>query len=266
MRTLRLWTLILAAALAAGACHAAPLTRAQALKALEQPDTGARIAGIERLAEIGKMVDVDRLLGRLNDTDPKVRALAAAATWQIWSRSGDPTIDKLFARGLEQMQASALTQALETFSVIVRRKPDFAEGWNKRATIYFLLGRNEESLKDCDEVFKRNRKHFGALAGAGQIHLQLGNAELALDFFRRAVDVNPNLEGPKEMIPMLEQLLRDQRPGTHASRGSRRNFDWTDTASSNRSSGPQSKPKCPSAMSYQRVTPGMSANACLVTA
>src|SRR5450432_858742 len=212
MRILRLWAPVLAAALAAGAAHAAPLTHAQALKALEQSDTGARVTGIARLAEIGRMADVDRLLGRLNDTDPQVRALAAAATWQVWSRSGDPAIDKLFARGLEQMQASALPDALATFNLIVQRKPAFAEGWNKRATIYFLLGRNEESLKDCDEVFKRNPKHFGALAGAGQIHLQLGHAELALDFFRRAVEVNPNLEGPKEMIPMLEELLRGQRP------------------------------------------------------
>jgi tetratricopeptide (TPR) repeat protein len=184
----------------------------QALRALEQPEASARLAGIDRLAQIGKTVDVDRLLGRLGDADPEVRALAAAAAWRIWSRSGDPAIDKLFARGLEQMQAFALMDALATFSAIVRLKPDFAEGWNKRATIYFLLGRNEESLKDCDEVLKRNRKHFGALAGAGQIHLRLGNAELALEFFRRAVEVNPNLEGAAEMIPMLEQLLRDQRP------------------------------------------------------
>lgn len=212
MHTLRLWTLVLMAVLAAGASHAAPLTRSQALKALQQPGPSERLAGIERLAEIGKMVDADRLLDRLSDPDPQVRALAAAATWQIWSRSGDPAIDKLFARGLEQMEALALTDALATFSEIVRLKPAFAEGWNKRATIYFLLGRNEESLKDCGEVLKRNPKHFGALAGAGQIYLRLGNAERALEFFHRAVDVNPNLEGVAEMIPMLEQLLRDQRP------------------------------------------------------
>ncbi|MEO8523591.1 MAG: tetratricopeptide repeat protein [Caldimonas sp.] len=212
MRILRLWVPVLAIALAGGAASAAPLTHAQALKALDESEIGARVTAIARLAEIGKIADVDRLLGRLVDADPQVRALAAAATWQIWSRSGDPAIDKLFARGLEQMQASTLTEALATFSLIVQRRPGFAEAWNKRATIYFLLGRNEESLKDCDEVFKRNPKHFGALAGAGQIHLALGNPELALEFFRRAVDVNPNLEGPKEMIPVLEELLRGQRP------------------------------------------------------
>ena len=214
MRILRSCSLVLAAALAASAPHAAQLTRAQALEAIELPEARARVAGVGRLAEIGRSADADRLLGRLRDTDPQVRGLAAAAMWQIWSRSGDPVIDKLFARGLEQMQASAFDDALATFSEIVRRKPAFAEGWNKRATVYFLLGQNEKSLKDCDEVLKRNRNHFGALSGAGQIHMKLGNAQLALEFFQRALDVNPNLEGLAQVIPMLELHLRDKGRNT----------------------------------------------------
>ena len=209
MRRLRLWILALATALLAFAAQAAPLTRAQALKALEQPESAARRAGVERLAEIGRMEDVDRVLARLDDPDEQVRDLAAAATWQIWSRSGDPAIDKLFARGMEQMEATALEDALATFSTIVKRKPAFAEGWNKRATIHFLLGHFEESLKDCDEVFKRNPNHFGALAGAGQIHMQLGDPRAALQFFRRALAVNPDLEGPAQMIPILEEHLQE---------------------------------------------------------
>jgi len=211
MRRIRLGVFALVTALLAFAASAAPLTRAEALAALAQADSAARRGAIERLAEIGRMEDVDRLLSRLDDPDPQVRGLAAAATWQIWSRSGDPAIDKLFARGIEQMQAADLEDALATFSVIVRQKPAFAEGWNKRATIHFLLGRYSESLKDCDQVLKRNPKHFGALSGAGQIHLQLGHAELALDFFRRAVAVNPNLEGAAAMIPVLEEWVRGQR-------------------------------------------------------
>jgi tetratricopeptide (TPR) repeat protein len=211
MRRLRVLALVLAtAAVAAGAAPAAPLTRAQALHALEQADVSARLVAIERLGEIGRMDDADRVLARLADTDPQVRAAASAAVWQIWSRSGDPAIDKLFARGMEQMQAADLEKALATFGGIVERKPAFAEGWNKRATILFLLGRHEESLKDCDQVLKRNPRHFGALSGAGQIHLQLGNAELALDFLRRALAVNPNLEGAAQIVPVLEELLRQQ--------------------------------------------------------
>ena len=211
MRRLRLWTLALAAALLACVALAAPLTRAQALKELEQPDGMARLAGSVRLAEIGRLEDVDRLLAHLADPEPQLRDEAASATWQIWSRSGDAAVDKLFARGMEQMEAGALDDALATFGAVIKRKPAFAEGWNKRATIHFLLGHFTQSLKDCDEVLKRNPKHFGALSGAGQIHLQLGHPELALDFFRRALAVNPNLDGPAAMIPVLEELLRDQQ-------------------------------------------------------
>ena len=207
----RLRTLLVLACIAvSGLVGAAPLTRAQALAALSHIEPAQRLAGVQRLADIGTMADADRLLSSLADADAQSRVVTAAAVWQIWSRSGDTAIDKLFARGVEQMAAAQLDDALATFSAIVRRQPAFAEGWNKRATVYFMLGRNEESLKDCDEVLKRNRNHFGALSGAGQIHLQLGNAREALDFFRRAVDVNPALEGPAQMIPLLEQLLRDK--------------------------------------------------------
>jgi len=214
MRVLRLWGLWSAAVLIACSAHAADLSREQALEALQRPEATARLAGVQRLADIGQMADADSLVGRLGDADPQVRATAAEAMWRIWSRSGDPAIDRLFARGLQQMQGSAYDDALATFNEIVLRKPEFAEGWNKRATLYFLLDRNQESLKDCDEVLKRNPNHFGALSGAGQIHLQLGHPQLALEFFKRALQVNPNLEGLQQMIPMLEQHLRDKSRNT----------------------------------------------------
>ena len=215
MKSARLLGWALAASVVAGAAQAAPPTRAQALAALAQPEASARQAGVDRLAEIGSMADTERLVERLRDSDPQVRQSAAAALWQVWSRSGDSAIDKLFAKGLEQMQAAELGDALAIFDEIVRRKPAFAEGWNKRATIYFLMGRNDESLEDCDQVLKRNPRHFGALAGAGQIHLQLGNFKSALEFFRRAVQVNPNLQGPVQIIPLLEQrLLHEDRNRT----------------------------------------------------
>jgi tetratricopeptide (TPR) repeat protein len=208
MRAWRLWTWLLALTLAGAAVDAAPMTRTQALAAIAQPDAGLRLAGVERLGEIGSNADVDKLLIGLRDVDPRVREACAAAVWQVWGRSGDPAIDKLFARGLQQMQASALQDALATFSEIVRRRPGFAEGWNKRATVYYLLDQNDKSLRDCDEVLKRSPNHFGALSGAGQIHLQLGQLRPALQFLRRAVQINPNLEGLTQLVPMLEQQLQ----------------------------------------------------------
>jgi tetratricopeptide (TPR) repeat protein len=212
----RTWRFVVATALAIGisAPVAAQMSRAQALKALEQPAPAARLVGVERLAEVGVMADAERLVSSLRDAAPAVRERAASALWQIWGRSGDPAIDELFVRGVSQMEAAALGDALVTFDEIVRRRPAFAEGWNKRATIYFLLGRYAESLKDVDEVLQRNRHHFGALSGAGQIHLQLGNERLALEFFQRALAVNPNLEGLDQLIPILEERVRKKSRNT----------------------------------------------------
>jgi len=214
MRARLFWGWVLAATLLSFTSVAAQWTRTQALEAMMQPDAAARLAGVERLADIGLMIDAAAVLDRLADADPRVRIAAESSIWKIWSRSGDPQIDELFAQGSKQMQSSALDDALTTFNEVVRRKPEFAEGWNKRATIFFLLGQNDKSLQDCDEVFKRNPRHFGALSGAGQIHLQLGNPRRALEFFRHAVEVNPNLEGPVQMIPLLEQFLRNKERNT----------------------------------------------------
>jgi len=205
---IRLLSLALALAIAGPPAWAGPLTHAQALAALARPNAAKRLAGVERLGTLGTMADAGRLLPSLADDDERVRAATVAALWQIWGRSGDPKIDRLYARGLAQMQAAELTDALATFDQIVARKPAFAEGWNKRATILFLMGENERSLKDCEEVFKRNPNHFGALAGAGQIQLQLGNLRLALNFFRQALRVNPNLDGAAQVIPLIEEQLR----------------------------------------------------------
>jgi len=210
MQVLRLWAVVSAVVLLVAAAGAAEMTREQALEAIAGPTASARLAGVERLAEIGQATDADRLLGRLGDADRQVRASATDAIWRIWSRSGDPAIDALFARGIERMREAAYDDALAVFDDIVARKPEFAEGWNKRATLYFLLGQNERSLRDCDEVLKRNPNHFGALSGAGQIHLKLGNPELTLDFFRRALKVNPDLDGIRQMVPILEQHLREK--------------------------------------------------------
>jgi hypothetical protein len=76
-----------------------------------QPDPAVRVAGVERLAEVGLMVDADRLLSRLGDIDPRVRVAAESAVWSIWSRSGDPEVDKLFVQGLHQMRTAALDDA-----------------------------------------------------------------------------------------------------------------------------------------------------------
>ena len=193
---------------------AAPLTREEALADIKKPDVETRRRAAAWMGEVGRMADAPVLLRALSDDDEVVRVLAEHSIWKVWSRSGDAEADSLLQIGIEQMSRGDGAAAVETFTKIIERKPEFAEAWNKRATVYFLMGEHEKSLKDCDEVMKRNPSHFGALAGYGQIYLRLDQPERALEYFRRALRINPNLRGVAEMIPQLEQLLTERRKGT----------------------------------------------------
>lgn len=191
-----------------------PLTREQALANITAADLETRRQAAAWLGEVGTMADASALLKALRDDDELVRALAEHSIWQVWSRSGDPQIDALFQRGVAEMQQGDADRAIQTFTTIIDKKPDFAEGWNKRATIYYLVGEYEKSLRDCDEVMKLNATHFGALAGYGQIYLQLDKPELALRYFERALDVNPNLGSVEAAVTQLKRLLLEKRKGT----------------------------------------------------
>ena len=198
----------------AAAQDKSPLTREQALADIKKPDLETRRRATAWLGEVGVIADAPVLIGALSDRDEVVRTLAEHSVWQVWGRSGDAEADGLLQVGIEEMNRGDGPAAVETFTKAIQRKPDFAEAWNKRATVYFLMGAHEKSLKDCDEVMKRNPAHFGALAGYGQIYLQLDQPERALVYFRRALQVNPNMRGVQQIIPQLEQLLTERRKRT----------------------------------------------------
>src|SRR5262245_2949539 len=183
----RLLTAVLAALALAGPAFGQVLGREAALRALKDPTATERERGVVGLARNGQMADAPALVAALRDPDESVRAGAEQALWIVWSRSGNAQVDKLFAQGLEEVNAGRFDAGIATFTRVIETAPDFAEGWNKRATLYFLTGEYQKSLADCDEVMKRNPAHFGALAGYGQIYLRLDEPEKALEYFRRAL-------------------------------------------------------------------------------
>ena len=194
---------------------AAEPTRQEAREALRAlADVETRRAAALWLGQKGLMDDAPALVQALRDQDPLVRASAEQALWQVWSRSGDDEVDGLLALGIEQMSAREGDAAVETFSRVIARRPDFAEGWNKRATVHYLLGAYAKSLADCDEVLKRNPHHFGALSGYGMIYLQLDQPARALEYFERALAVNPNLSSVVDTVEMLKRLLSQRRKDT----------------------------------------------------
>jgi tetratricopeptide (TPR) repeat protein len=213
----RIAIVLLAGALTLAAAPAfpePPKMRAEALAALGSAQTTARMEAIVWLANYGTMTDTPLLQERLRDESALVREYAEDGLWAMWSRSGDAAIDKLMARGVDEMQAGEHKAAIATFSEVVKRKPGFAEGWNKRATVYFLAGDYKRSIADCDEVLRRNPVHFGALSGLGQIYYQLERYDESLAWFRKALEVNPNMVGVEFNIKGIERLLQEKRTKT----------------------------------------------------
>ncbi len=208
------WIQILGAAafaLAAGAGVAAPaddaVARERALAGLASDKPGARREAYAVLGAVGREADLPLLYSALYDPDPIVRGLAQDAIWRVWGRSGDEEIDRLYAVAMEQMESGRLQPAVRTLTRVIEQRPSFTEAWNKRATLYFMLGENDLSIADCDEVLARNPQHFGALAGYGQLMLRKGELKRALDYFERALAVNPNLIGVAAGIEALREAL-----------------------------------------------------------
>jgi len=190
---------------------APPQTREEALAQLSGPDSMGRMESIVWLANHGTMADSGLLEQRLRDEEERVREYAERGLWAIWSRSGDAEIDRLMARGVEEMQEGNHKAAIATFSQVVKTKPAFAEGWNKRATVYYLAGDFKRSIADCGEVLKRNPRHFGALSGLGQIYYRLDDYEKSIEWYRRGLGVNPNMPGVELNLKALEAMQRERK-------------------------------------------------------
>ena len=108
------------------------------------------------------------------------------------------------------MSTGELETAYKIFSTIIELTPDWAEGWNKRATVLYLMGRYQESLEDIDEVLKRESRHFGALSGQGLVHIKLKNYEKAIKSYETVKKIYPSISSAKVMIPRLEKIIRDE--------------------------------------------------------
>ncbi|MCY4500961.1 MAG: tetratricopeptide repeat protein [Alphaproteobacteria bacterium] len=131
--------------------------------------------------------------------------------WQLWLHSDDKAVNRLMAQGVIAMQRGALDRALDRFDEITRRAPDFAEGWNKRATVLYIMGRHRESVADVQQVLNLEPRHYGALSGLGLILVALGREEDALKWLRRALELNPYLDGIRVLADDLGERLKGKR-------------------------------------------------------
>jgi tetratricopeptide (TPR) repeat protein len=143
-------------------------------------------------------------LDALKGEDPELAATAEAILWGAWCRSGDPETDRLFRAGVDAMQNRRLTESEEFFSRVVERQTEFAEGWNKRATVRYVRQNFVGSIADCQETLARNPNHFGAAAGQGLCHMSLGEFREAAVCFRRALEIHPHLNAIRQNLALAE--------------------------------------------------------------
>ena len=129
--------------------------------------------------------------------------------WNIWStHPANDNLTQSLAKGSDLMSMGELEAAYKIFSTIIESTPNWAEGWNKRATVLYLMGRYQDSLNDIDEVLKREHRHFGALSGQGLVQIKLENYEKAIKSYQAAQKIYPSIKAAKIMIPQLEELIK----------------------------------------------------------
>ena len=133
-----------------------------------------------------------------------------ADIWKVWLQSGSADMDGRMEQATKLMAHGLLPYAIEALDAIVAAAPHWAEGWNKRATVLFLMGEYDRSLADIERVLALEPRHFGALAGIGMIRTQKGELREALAALRRALAVNPFLKERYGLIPALEKELGEK--------------------------------------------------------
>ena len=143
-------------------------------------------------------------LAALKGDDPELAATAEAMLWSSWCRSGNSETDRLFRAGVEAMQNRRLEEAEEYFCRVIESQPEFAEGWNKRATVRYMRQNYSGSIADCQETLARNPHHFGAASGQGLCHMALGEPREAAVCFRRALEIHPHLDAVRHNLALAE--------------------------------------------------------------
>ncbi len=208
---LGVYAFLLAWLVAMGALSAQAASSEDMLSRLKSVNPAERISAALQMGDVGTMEHTPPLAALLADDNTSVRNAAYRSLWQIWMRSGDSKIDALMEKGVVLMNLGQLDAAIEVFGEMIREKPDFAEGWNKRATVLFMAKRYRESIADCDKTLELNPYHFGALSGLGMNYVGLDDLDGALNAFKRTLEILPHSKSAARYVEIIERTLAEKR-------------------------------------------------------
>ena len=131
--------------------------------------------------------------------------------WKLWStHPNDKKLTALLAEGSAAVNNNQLTEAINIFTKVIELDPNWAEAWNKRATVFYLVGQFQKSQDDIDKVLNLEKRHFGALAGQGLVNIKLKNFEKAIKSYQKALEIYPSMRSPEIMIKEIEALIKQE--------------------------------------------------------
>eukprot|EP00898_Chlorokybus_atmophyticus_P007118 jgi/Chlat1/7407/Chrsp6S07485 len=180
------------------------------------PTMDARREACTTLESIGDERALPALAALLRSADANTNILCEKAMWAIFGRSGRPEVDEALQRGIALMEIASqnratLVRAQDAFGQVIQMAPSFAEAYNKRATVRYLLQEYEGSIEDCESTLALNPVHFGAWSGMGLCNVHLRRYARAQECFRRALEINPNMDQIRKYLRSLEVAIAQQQ-------------------------------------------------------
>ncbi len=154
---------------------------------------------------------LNQLFNELKVNKSKVAFIIEQEIWALWSTH--PTDVKLTERleeGSQFVRSQNYLKAKDIFTEVINLDQTWAEAWNKRATVFYMLGEFQKSQDDIDKVLALEHRHFGALAGQGLVNIQLKNYEKAIRSYEQVQKIYPAMRSPKIMIKQIEELIKEQ--------------------------------------------------------
>ena len=155
--------------------------------------------------------ELDTLFRKLQITQSQAEAQGITnRIWTLWREHEDDAVTELMALGMRSVRVADLDGAIDYFSQVIRLAPEFAEGWNARATTYYNMGEYALSTSDVRVTLNLEPRHFGALSGQGMIYMQQDNPDDAVVFFERALEMNPHMYHLVPTIQRLNKIIKER--------------------------------------------------------
>ena len=152
---------------------------------------------------------LDKLFLELKKNIPSLSPGIAEQIWLLWStHPTDQKLTSLLDEGSRLVQDQQLNKAIVVFTEAIELDPNWAEAWNKRATVLYMIGEFQKSQDDIDKVLELEERHFGALAGQGMVNIQLKNYEKAIMSYKKAQEIYPSMQSAEIMIKQIENLIK----------------------------------------------------------